>query len=156
MGAVVCGANRQDASYTGEALASLVLPVPGTWPRASVAPACPQANTHRSKAQRRQGQQQGQDPAEDVRARAYLRGDGNFAKAPARAAAKGQGYRLWAPGPGQSRRGLGRIRSSVERSHALLNQFGRVGRRLDRDDRHYLAWVQLAACFIYMRQGFFP
>jgi transposase len=156
LGAVVCEANRQDASFTGEALASVVLPVPGTWPRVPVAPACPQANARRSKAQRRQWQQQWQDPAGDVRAMAYLRGDGNFAKVPARAAAKGQAYRLWAPGPGQSRRGLGRIRSSVERTHASMNQFGRIARRLDRDDRRYLAWAQLAACFVFMRRGFFP
>ena len=92
----------------------------------------------------------------DVRSLPYLRGDGNFAKDPSRYAAKQQGFRLWAPGEGQSRRGLGRVRSSVERAHALLNQFGRVFRRLDRDDRRYLTWAHLACGLIFMRQGFFP
>ena len=129
VGACVCGANRQDATFTGEALASVVVPVPAE----------PGA-------------------AADARALPYTRADGNFAKAPAREAARRAGFRLWAPDVrnGQSRRGLGRIRSSVERCHALLNQFGRVCRRLDKDDCRYLGWVQLACGLILMRQGFFP
>lgn len=96
--------------------------------------------------------QQGQD----TRALPYLRGDGSFAKIPAKADAKRQGFRLWAPAEGQSRRGLGIVRSAVERVHALLNQFGRIFRRLDRSDKRYLAWIQLACCIIFMRRGFFP
>lgn len=129
VGACLCGANRQDATFAGEALASVVLPSPA-------APGGP-----------------------DARAMPYVRADGNFAnKRPASRAAQDQGYRLWAPDVrnGQSRRGLGRVRSCVERAHALLNQFGRVARRWDRKGSRYLGWVQLAACLIFMRQGFFP
>ncbi len=94
----------------------------------------------------------------DARPLPYTRADGNFAKAPSRHGAAAAGFRLWAPDKkrGQSRKGLGVIRSGVERVHALLNQFGRVARRLDRDDRLYLAWAQFACCLIYMRRGFFP
>ena len=128
IGACVCAANRQDATFTGEALASVVVE----------SPALPDA---------------------DVRAMPYTRADGNFAnKAPAKEGARRSGYRLWAPDvrQGESRRGLGRVRSCVERAHALLNQFGRVSRRWDRKARRYLGWVQLAASLIFMRQGFFP
>lgn len=135
VGACVCGANRQDATFTGEALASVVLPPEGPTPPGE--PATPP----------------------DDRSMRRLRADGNFAgKKPTREAARSRGYRLYAPDVrrGQSRKGLGRIRSSVERCHALLNQFGRVARRFDRRERRYLGWVQLAACVIFMRQGFFP
>ena len=131
IGACVCGANRQDATFTGEALASVVVPSPVRMAQIIA----------------------------DERALPYTRGDGNFAnKAPAREAARRNGFRLWAPDvrQGQSRRGLGRVRSCVERAHALLNQFGRVYRRWDRSAKSYLGWVQLASCLIFMRQGFFP
>jgi hypothetical protein len=39
----------------------------------------------------------------------------------------------------------------VERCHALLSQFGRLARQLDRCSRRYLGWVQLAACVIFTR-----
>ena len=128
VGACVCGANRQDATFTRQALASVVLAVPGAG-------------------------------AADERAMCYTRADGNFAnKAPVRDAGRALGFRVWAPDVrnGQSRRGLGRVRSCVERAHALLNQFGRVARRWDRRADRYLGWVQLASCLIFMRQGFFP
>ena len=57
-----------------------------------------------------------------------------------------------APKRGRARRpGVGRIRCAVERCHALLSQFGRIARRLDRTTKRYLGWVQLAACVIFLR-----
>lgn len=159
IGAAVCGANRQDQAFTGQALASIVVelpadPEPGPPPQ-EVSEQGRRADGKRSGAQLRQLSRllwQGRD----VRALPYTRGDGNFAKLPARLQAKHQGFRLWAPGIGQSRRGLGPIRSCVERAHAFVNQFGRVARRLDRSDRRYLAWVEFACSLIFMRRGFFP
>ena len=61
-----------------------------------------------------------------------------------------------APRRGQTRLpGVGRIRCAVERGHALMSHFGRVVRRYDRDHRLYLGWVELAACVILIRAGFF-
>ena len=156
VGAAVCGANRQDATFTGEALAGVVIELPVDIRRQlSEVQKGRRRDGKKSTVQLEQAKEQlRQDP--DVRSMPYLRADGNFAKNPTRLAAKQQGFRMWAPNPGQSRRGLGPIRSSVERAHALLNQFGRVSRRLDRRDSWYLAWVQFACCVIFMRQGFFP
>lgn len=167
MGAALGPANRQDASFTAQALASVVIPPPGPPGPTVDAPAGRRGNGNLSTGQLRRlrrrllGPPGGPDGGgggggPDVRSMPYLRADGNFAKVTARLAAKGQGWRLWAPNPGRSRRGLGSIRSSVERAHALLNQFGRVFRRLDRDPARYLAWVQLACAVIFMRRGFFP
>jgi transposase len=68
-------------------------------------------------------------------------------------------HSLQAPSQGRPRPpGLGRVRAAVERGHAWLNQFGRVGRRLDRSAGRFLGWVQLAACIIFIRaeaNGFF-
>jgi len=160
----VCGANRQDASFTAEALASVVVPLPLQPPQQRQAKVTTRRDkngklTRRSRKQLlRQWDHQQRSSDHDVRALPYLRADGNFAKVPTRLQAKQQGYRLWAPqkSKGQSRRGLGIIRSSVERGHALLNPFGRIFRRMDRRQGRYLAWVQLASCIIFMRQGFFP
>jgi hypothetical protein len=157
LGAVVCGANRQDASFSAAALSSVVIDPPADRPAA--------ASLMPGKGLRRDGKQsRGQlqklkqilHGQPDVRALPYVRGDGNFAKIPAQAQARQQGFRLWAPKPRTARVGLGRVRSSVERAHALLNQFGRVARRFDRRANWYLGWVQLACCIIFMRQGFFP
>jgi hypothetical protein len=160
LGAAVGGANRQDASFTDAALASVVVPSPVQTRLTQGQGECEVqrrryedgkltgATVREMKNQFKKGQ--------DVRALPYLRADGNLAKLPARYDAKQQGFRLWAPEKDQSRRGLGRIRSSVERVHALLNQFGRIFRRLDRRQSWYLGWVQLACCVIFMRQGFFP
>lgn len=156
IGAAICGANRQDATFTGCALASVV--VQGPVDRACEVPqqeAGRRADGKQSNAQLRKLQEQLHGQPE-LRAMPYLRGDGSFAKIPACLQSKQQGFRLWAPRRGQSHSGLGRIRSSVERAHALLNQFGRVCRRLDRSAQRYLGWVQLACCIIFMRQGFFP
>jgi hypothetical protein len=157
VGAAVCGANRQDASFSAAALSSVVIDPPTLRPAA--------AKLMLEKGLRPDGKQsRGQlhklkqilyGPP-DVRALPYVRGDGNFAKIPAQAQARQAGFRLWAPKPRAARAGLGRIRSSVERAHALLNQFGRVARRFDRRANWYLGWIQLACCIIFMRQGFFP
>jgi hypothetical protein len=177
LGAAIAPAHQQDSTFTQRALASVVveLPLENTpllqWPvRRSARHHRNQRRRHRRAfcphlKRKRGGRlnrptigrlnlelQQGQD----TRALPYLRGDGSFAKIPAKADAKRQGFRLWAPVAGESRRGLGIVRSAVERVHALLNQFGRIFRRLDRSDKRYLAWVQLACCIIFMRRGFFP
>jgi transposase len=83
------------------------------------------------------------------------RGDGAYGNAPTRESASASGFRMRAPKRGQTRLpGIGRIRSAVERGHALLSQFGRVARRFDRLAAYYLAWVQIAACIIFIRAGF--
>lgn len=84
-----------------------------------------------------------------------IHGDGAYGNKPARTAAQECGFRMRAPSRGQKRLpGVGRVRSAVERGHALLSQFGRVARRLDRSATRFLAWVQLAACVIFIRRGF--
>lgn len=60
-----------------------------------------------------------------------------------------------APKRGQTRSGAGTIRCTVERGHSFLSQFGRVVRHFDRNHRLYLGWVELAACIIFIRAGFF-
>lgn len=49
--------------------------------------------------------------------------------------------------------GGGRVRQAVERCHNILAQFGRLRVRPDRTRRHYLNWVELAACVISVRSG---
>jgi hypothetical protein len=61
---------------------------------------------------------------------------------------------MQAPKRGQKRPGLGKIRNAVERCPNLLAQFGRIFRRLDCSARRYLTWVEMAACFIFLRSGF--
>lgn len=167
MGAAVCGANRQDATFAGPALASVVVKPPladrvGEHQHEDPHPHYEEEQSPRRRNGKRSTGQLAKlraalwNDGPDVRAMPYLRGDGNFAKVPAQCDAKHQGFRLWAPAAGQSRRGLGRIRAGVEWAHALVNQFGRVSRRFDRRERRYLGWVQLASCLIFMRQGFFP
>lgn len=83
-----------------------------------------------------------------------VRGDGAYGNAPTQQRAQDAGFRLWAPQRGQTRLpGLGKIRGAVERGHAWLAQFGRLFRRLDRDDRRYWGWIELAACIIFIRSG---
>ena len=123
LGAVITGANANDGVQTQAVLESLVIqPPPAAVP---VAP----------------------DPRDLPRARA----DGAYGNRPTRARAQAAGFRMEAPKPGQRRPGVGRIRCAVERCHAFLSQFGRIARRLDRAVRQYLAWVQLAACIIFLR-----
>ena len=180
LGAAVSAANRKDSTFTQRALASLVVTLPLDHSAQPILQWPVDHPSHVGRRRRRRYRRQfcahlrergrrdrlpaptiGMLKSElktgrDTRALPYLRGDGTFAEVPAKADAKRQGFRLWAPANGQSRRGLGRVRSAVERTHALLNQFGRVFRRLDRSDRNYLGWVQLACCILFMRRGFFP
>jgi transposase len=93
-------------------------------------------------------------PSPDERGRPMARADGAYGNAPSRERAASQHFRLQAPGRGQKRPGVGRVRNAVERCHNFFAQFGRVGRRLDRDARNYLGWCQLAACVILIRSGF--
>ncbi len=84
------------------------------------------------------------------------RGDGAYGNEPTRQRTACSGFRMRAPRRGQTKLpGIGRIRSAVERGHAFLSQFGRIARRLDRIALRYLGWVQLAACVIFIRAGFF-
>ena len=129
LGAVITGANANDGQQAGEVLAAMVIQPP--------APERP-AN------------------APDLRDLPSARGDGAYGNEPTRQRAAAQGFRLRAPSRGQTKlSGIGRIRSAVERGHAFLSQFGRIVRRLDRIALRYLGWVQLAACVIFIRAGFF-
>lgn len=98
-------------------------------------------------------------PQPDPRDLPRARGDGAYGNQPTTDRAAAAGFRMQAPKRGRSRQpGIGRIRSAVERGHALLAQFGRIGRRLDRCARRYLGWIELAACVIFVRaeaHGFF-
>lgn len=126
LGASITGANATDGSQTGTALRCMVVNPPEPEVLAS-----------------------------ELQAKASVHGDGAYGNAPARQAADDAGFRMRAPSRGQTRLpGVGRIRSAVERAHAMLSQFGRVARRWDRTAWRYLAWVQLAACVIFVRRGF--
>jgi hypothetical protein len=82
--------------------------------------------------------------------------DGAYGNQPTSERAAQAGFRMRAPRRGQTRLpGIGTIRCAVERGHALLSQFGRVARRFDRSARLYLGWIELAACVIFIRAGFF-
>jgi transposase len=84
-----------------------------------------------------------------------VRADGAYGNRPTFERATEAGFRMRAPKRGQARLpGLGRIRYAVERGHALLSQFGRVVRRFDRSAARYLGWIELAACVIFIRNGF--
>jgi putative transposase len=129
LGAVITGANANDGQQAGDLLQALVIqPPPPEY----------------------------QPPAPDFRDLPSARGDGAYGNEPTRQRAAAQGFRMRAPSRGQTRLpGIGRIRSAVERGHAFLSQFGRIVRRLDRIASRYLGWVQLAACMIFIRAGFF-
>jgi len=132
LGAVVTAANANEGRQAGAVLASLVVKPPD----AETANAAP-------------------DPRDLPQARA----DGAYGNRPTRERAAAAGFRMRAPWQGRPRPpGLGRVRSAVERGHAWLNQFGRVGHPLDRSARRLLGWVQLAACVTFIRaeaNGFF-
>lgn len=93
--------------------------------------------------------------APDPRDLPSIKADGAYGNGPTRQRANAQGFRMRAPSRGQTQSGVGVIRNAVERGHSFLSQFGRVGRRFDRCDRRYLGWVELAACVIFIRAGFF-
>ena len=129
LGVVITGANANDGQQTANVLDALV-----------IKPPLPQVINH----------------SPDPRDMPSVHGDGAYGNEPSRLRAQDSGFRMRAPGRGQTKiPGIGRIRSAVERGHALLCQFGRVARRLDRQLPHYLGWVQLAACVIFIRAGFF-
>jgi len=129
LGAVITGANANDGQQAGDLLQAMVIQPPPP----DYQPAAP-----------------------DVRDLPSARGDGAYGNEPTRQRAAASGFRLRAPRRGQTRLpGIGRIRSAVERGHAFLSQFGRIVRRLDRSASRYLGWVQLAACMIFIRAGFF-
>ena len=131
LGVVVRGANANDGCQAGDLLHALVV-VPPVPEQSGAAP---------------------EDPPEE-RALPTAQGDGAYGNNPTRQRAQGAGFRMQAPKRGQSRRGLGTVRSAVERSHNFFAQFGRIAHRKDRSATRYLAWVQLAACIIFIRSGF--
>lgn len=90
----------------------------------------------------------------DVRSLPTAQADGAYGNQPSRARAQAAGFRLQAPSRGQRQPGVGKIRQAVERCHNFFAQFGRIGRRLDRSAKHFLGWIQLAACLIFLRSGF--
>lgn len=90
----------------------------------------------------------------DPRGLPTAQADGAYGNAPSRQRARQAGFRLRAPPRGQRRPGVGTVRHAVERCHNFFAQFGRVARRFDRSARHYLGWLQLAACVIFVRSGF--
>jgi hypothetical protein len=90
----------------------------------------------------------------DERSLPTAQADGSYDNRPTRERARAAGFRLRAPGRGQKRPGLGKVRNAVEGCHNFFAQFGRVARRLDRSGRWFLGWVQLAACIILIRSGF--
>ena len=132
LGATVTKAGATDGCQAQQVLAALVVKPP--------TPESPVANP---------------DPRDLPRARA----DGAYGNRPTQARANAAGFRMEAPRRGRPRpAGVGTIRSAVERGHALLAQFGRIARRLDRASRRFLGWVQLAAALIFVRaeaHGFF-
>lgn len=126
LGVTITGANAADGPQTSSVLQQLVVHPP-----------------------------EPESPADELQAKASVHGDGAYGNGPARNAADKAGFRMRAPSRGQTRLpGVGRIRSAVERCHAMLSQFGRVVRRWDRTAWRYLAWVQLAACVIFVRSSF--
>jgi transposase len=125
LGAVISAANVNDSVKTQAVLESLVVKPPA----AEVAVAQP-----------------------DPRDLPHARADGAYGNRPSKERAAAAGFGMEAPKRGRARQpGVGRIRCAVERCHAFLSQFGRIGRRLDRTARRYLGWVQLAACVIFLR-----
>ncbi len=129
LGAVVTRAAANDGQQAGDVLRVMVLqPPPPVTPAASV----------------------------DPRDLPSTKADGAYGNRPTSQRATDAGFRMRAPKRGQAHMpGVGRIRNAVERGHAFLSQFGRVVRRFDRSDRRYLGWVELAACIILIRTGFF-
>ena len=95
-------------------------------------------------------------PAPEPLSLPAAKADGAYGNQPTFERAVQAGFRIRAPKRGQTRLpGIGIIRCAVERGHAFLAQFGRIARRFDRSDQLYLGWVQLAACIIFIRAGFF-
>ncbi len=124
---VITGANANDGVQTKDVLDALV-----------VAPPPPEQAVEQA----------------DERSLPTAVADGAYGNKPTRQRAKEAGFRLQAPARGRKTPGVGKVRNAVERCHNFFAQFGRIGRRLDRTKKRYLAWVQLAACVILVRSGF--
>jgi len=90
----------------------------------------------------------------DPRALPRAQADGAYGNQPTQARAQRAGFRMQAPKRGENRQGVGKIRNAVERCHNFFAQFGRIFRRFDRSARRYLAWIEMAACIIFVRSGF--
>lgn len=127
LGVVVTGANANDGCQTEVVLQALVVRPPGA---------------------------AGPVPEVDLRSLPRAQADGAYGNRPTQERAQRAGFRLQAPQRGKGRPGVGKIRNAVERCHNFFAQFGRVFRRFDRSARHYLAWLELAACIILLRSGF--
>ena len=127
LGAIVTGANANDGCQTEAVLHALVVRPP-----AALVPILDV----------------------DWRSLPRVQADGAYGNGPSRARAQRAGFRLQAPTRGKAKPGVGKIRNAVERCHNFFAQFGRVFRRFDRSARHYLGWLELAACIILLRSGF--
>jgi transposase len=127
LGVVVTKANANDGCQTEEVLTALVLQPPP--------PEVPVAQP---------------DPRDLPRAQA----DGAYGNRPTQERAQRAGFRMQAPKRGENHQGVGKIRNAVERCHNFFAQFGRIFRRFDRAARRYLAWIEMAACVIFVRSGF--
>ena len=127
LGVVVAGANANDGCQTEAALHALVVRPPAAT---------------------------GFVPEVDWRSLPRVQADGAYGNGPTQARAHRAGFRLQAPKRGKAQPGVGNIRNAVERCHNFFAQFGRVFRRFDRSARHYLGWLELAACIILLRSGF--
>jgi len=90
----------------------------------------------------------------DPRALPRVQADGAYGNTPTQERAQRAGFRMQAPKRGENRQGVGKIRNAVERCHNFFAQFGRIFRRFDRSARRYLAWIEMAACIIFVRSGF--
>ena len=127
LGGVVSGANANEGYQTEGLLQSLVVRPPAA---------------------------QGCGGAVEERSLPRAQADGAYGNRPTQERARRAGFRLEAPKRGAGRPGVGKIRNAVERCHNFFAQFGRVFRRFDRSARHYLAWIEMAACVILLRSGF--
>ena len=126
LGVVVTGANANDGCQTEIVLEHLVVEPPA--PEGSVVQADPRGLPH-------------------------AQADGAYGNKPTQERANRAGFRMQAPRRGKARPGVGKIRNAVERCHNFFAQFGRVFRRWDRSARHYLGWLEMAACIILLRSG---
>jgi transposase len=127
LGVIVTGANANDGCQTEDVLRALVIAPPVA---ESAEPGC------------------------DSRDFPRVQADGAYGNGPTQERAERAGFRLQAPQRGKAQAGVGTIRNAVERCHNFFAQFGRIFRRFDRSARHYLGWLELAACIILLRSGF--
>ena len=127
LGAVVTGANANDGGQTALLLQRLVIQPPAAEAEVAVS---------------------------EERSLPHVQADGAYGNRPTQERARQSGFRMQAPKRGAGQPGVGKIRNAVERCHNFFAQFGRIFRRFDRSARHYLAWIEMAACVILLRSGF--